>query len=265
MGEHDEEAVTTALGLRPAYLGVVASRTRFGQLRETLLGRGVSAEPLDRIRNPAGLDIGARLPEEVALSILAEIVQLARAQRRRAGGLARARGRRGAGPGVRDDGGGGHRAPPGGARRADLLLLQPALPREVPRRAGAVPHPVGSRALSPMAMEIAKTFVINAAPEAVWSFLIDLPRVARCLPGAAIGEQLDDKTSTGTMTIKVGPVSSSYQGKVVFERLDAATRTAELVATGQDVRGKGGADLRLTSSLRRRSPAERPRSPPCPW
>ena len=101
-----------------------------------------------------------------------------------------------------------------------------------------------------MALEIAKTFVVNAAPDAVWSFLIDLPRVARCLPGAAIGERLDERTSTGTMTIKVGPVSSTYRGKVVFERLDAAARTAELVASGQDVRGKGGADLRLTSSLK---------------
>ncbi|MGZ6134626.1 MAG: SRPBCC family protein [Myxococcaceae bacterium] len=101
-----------------------------------------------------------------------------------------------------------------------------------------------------MALEIAKTFVVNATPEAVWSFLVDLPRVARCLPGAAIGERLDEKTSSGTMTIKVGPVSSTYRGKVVFERLDAAARTAELVATGQDVRGKGGADLRLTSSVK---------------
>ncbi|HTS78999.1 MAG TPA: SRPBCC family protein [Myxococcaceae bacterium] len=101
-----------------------------------------------------------------------------------------------------------------------------------------------------MALEIAKTFVVNAAPEAVWSFLTDLPRVARCLPGAAIGEKVDDKTSTGTMTIKVGPVSSTYKGKVVFERLDPGARTAEIVASGQDVRGKGGADLRLTSSLK---------------
>jgi len=101
-----------------------------------------------------------------------------------------------------------------------------------------------------MAMEIAKTFVVNAAPEAVWSFLTDLPRVARCLPGAAIGEKIDEKTSTGTMTIKVGPVSSTYRGKVVFERLDPAGRTAELSASGQDVRGKGGADMRLTSSLK---------------
>jgi carbon monoxide dehydrogenase subunit G len=101
-----------------------------------------------------------------------------------------------------------------------------------------------------MALEIAKTFVVNAAPEKVWSFLIDLPRVARCLPGAAIGDKVDEKTSRGTMTIKVGPVSSTYRGKVVFERLDPAGRTAELSASGQDVRGKGGADLRLTSTVK---------------
>ena len=101
-----------------------------------------------------------------------------------------------------------------------------------------------------MALEIVKTFEVNAAPDAVWSFLTDLPRVARCLPGAAIGDKLDEKTSSGTMTIKVGPVSSTYRGKVVFERLDPTARTAEIVATGQDVRGKGGADLRLTSSLK---------------
>jgi xanthine dehydrogenase accessory factor len=76
MGENDEESVSAALGARPAYLGVVASRNRFGQVRETLLQRGVSLSMLERIKNPAGLDIGARLPEEVALSILAEIVQL---------------------------------------------------------------------------------------------------------------------------------------------------------------------------------------------
>jgi len=101
-----------------------------------------------------------------------------------------------------------------------------------------------------MALEISKTFVVQAPPDAVWSFLTDLPRVARCLPGAAIGEKVDEKTSTGTMTVKVGPVSSTYRGKVTFERLDPVAHTAEIVAAGQDVRGKGGADLRLTSSLK---------------
>jgi uncharacterized protein len=107
-----------------------------------------------------------------------------------------------------------------------------------------------------MAMEITKTFTINAAPAAVWAFLTDPQRVARCLPGAAIGEQLDDKTYSGTMTVKVGPVSSSYKGKVTFERLDASTRTAEIRASGQDVRGKGGADLNLTSTLREVAPGK---------
>ncbi|HKA88038.1 MAG TPA: XdhC/CoxI family protein, partial [Haliangiales bacterium] len=79
MGEDDEGSAAAAIDARPAYLGVVASRKRFAELRATLLGRGIPAEALDRIHNPAGLDIGARLPEEVALSILAEIVKLRRA------------------------------------------------------------------------------------------------------------------------------------------------------------------------------------------
>jgi len=82
MGENDEDSVAAALEARPDYLGVVASRRRFGELRAALLGRGVAPAALDVIRNPAGLDIGARLPEELALSILAEVVQLRRAAAR---------------------------------------------------------------------------------------------------------------------------------------------------------------------------------------
>jgi xanthine dehydrogenase accessory factor len=80
MGESDEESIEAALALRPEYLGVVASRRRFALVRETLEARGTPSEALDRIRNPAGLDVGAVLPEELALSILAEIVQLRRAR-----------------------------------------------------------------------------------------------------------------------------------------------------------------------------------------
>jgi xanthine dehydrogenase accessory factor len=81
MGECDEDAVAAALAMRPAYLGVVASRKRFAILRQTLLDRGVSSHALDAIRSPAGLDLGGRQPEEVALSILAEIVQSKHAAR----------------------------------------------------------------------------------------------------------------------------------------------------------------------------------------
>src|SRR5713226_6937880 len=107
-----------------------------------------------------------------------------------------------------------------------------------------------------MAFEIAKTFTIKAPPASVWEFLTDPERVAKCLPGAAITGKFDDKTWSGTMTVKVGPVQSSYKGKVVFEKLDAASRSAEIVAQGMDVRGKGGADLRLTSSVIEKAPGE---------
>ena len=79
LGQHDEEAILAALDLEPAYLGVVASRKRFAQIRETLVARGAPAPALDSIRNPAGIDIGARAPEELALSVLAEIVSVQRA------------------------------------------------------------------------------------------------------------------------------------------------------------------------------------------
>lgn len=100
-----------------------------------------------------------------------------------------------------------------------------------------------------MAMEISKTFVVNAPADAVWEFLTDPQRVARCLPGAAITNQVDEQTHAGTITVKVGPVGATYKGTMRFERLDAATRTAEIVAAGQDLRGKGGADMRMTSRL----------------
>jgi xanthine dehydrogenase accessory factor len=81
MGEGDEEAIRAALALQPDYLGVVASSKRFAQMRETLLAQGVSAEALDAIHCPAGVKIGARAPEEIALSILAEIVEQRRSEK----------------------------------------------------------------------------------------------------------------------------------------------------------------------------------------
>jgi xanthine dehydrogenase accessory factor len=80
MGEDDEAAVAAAVRLAPAYLGVVASPKRFEQMRETLVAMGVAAADLDRVHSPAGLDIGARTPEEIAVSILAQVVSLTRAR-----------------------------------------------------------------------------------------------------------------------------------------------------------------------------------------
>ena len=107
-----------------------------------------------------------------------------------------------------------------------------------------------------MALEIRKTFTIDAPKSAVWAFLTDPYRVARCLPGAAITEKVDDKNYTGTITIKVGPVTASYKGKVRFETLDPAAGTADIVASGQDVKGKGGADLKMQSVLKEIAPGK---------
>jgi len=107
-----------------------------------------------------------------------------------------------------------------------------------------------------MALKIEKSFVIRAPLATVWEFLTDPHRVVRCLPGAAITEQVDERTWAGTITVKVGPVAASYKGKMRFERLDAAAHEAEIAASGQDIRGKGGADMRMKSRLAERSPRE---------
>jgi xanthine dehydrogenase accessory factor len=76
-GQWDEEAVAAALALAPDYLSVVASRKRFASLQDFLREKLPEAM-LSRIKNPAGLDIGAVSAEEIALSILAEVVRVHR-------------------------------------------------------------------------------------------------------------------------------------------------------------------------------------------
>ncbi|HTN53397.1 MAG TPA: XdhC family protein [Anaeromyxobacter sp.] len=85
MGQRDDEALLAALALAPAYLGVIASRRRYGEMRDLVAGRAASPGALERVRNPAGLDLGAKFPEEIALSVLAEIVQLQRSAGKAAG------------------------------------------------------------------------------------------------------------------------------------------------------------------------------------
>jgi len=75
-GDADEDSVEAALATPARYVGLVASRTRGDVIRDVLQRRGVSADRLARLKYPAGLDIGARNDEEIALTILAEILQL---------------------------------------------------------------------------------------------------------------------------------------------------------------------------------------------
>jgi carbon monoxide dehydrogenase subunit G len=98
-------------------------------------------------------------------------------------------------------------------------------------------------------MQMQRRFAVRAPADAVWAFLTDPYRVAECLPGAAITERVDERTYRGTITVKVGPVATSYRGEVRFQRLDPGERVAEIAASGQDVRGRGGAELRLSSRV----------------
>jgi xanthine dehydrogenase accessory factor len=75
-GHYDEEAVEQAVAARPAYLGLVGSQRRGVALLGYLAERGVPRDRLDKIRVPAGLDLGRTAHEEIAVAILAELVQL---------------------------------------------------------------------------------------------------------------------------------------------------------------------------------------------
>lgn len=79
MGIDDEAALERALELKPRYLGMVGSRRRFAAIADYLRARGVADDVISRIRAPAGIDIRAETPQEIALSILAEVVATRRA------------------------------------------------------------------------------------------------------------------------------------------------------------------------------------------
>jgi carbon monoxide dehydrogenase subunit G len=107
-----------------------------------------------------------------------------------------------------------------------------------------------------VALQFEHAFVIKAPPDRVWAYLTDPRRVAPALPGASISEQVDERTWSGGITVKVGPVSAKYKGTVRFESLDPGARTAVIVARGQDTSGRGGADMRMTSRIAEKGAGE---------
>ena len=95
-GHDDEDVLARAVAARPAYLGLVGSRRRGATVLGYLADRGVPKEDLDRVRVPAGLDLGKTTHQEIAVAILAELVQL-----RASGALSRSRTAAAAKPGRR--------------------------------------------------------------------------------------------------------------------------------------------------------------------
>lgn len=79
MGDEDLDVLQKVLQSEPAYVGVIASRRRFEHVQQTLIACGVPRTALECVSAPAGLDIGASTPEEIALSVMAQIIQYRRA------------------------------------------------------------------------------------------------------------------------------------------------------------------------------------------
>ena len=101
-----------------------------------------------------------------------------------------------------------------------------------------------------MALKIEKTFTVQEPVEKVWEFLSDPRKVAACVPGAHITEQVDDKTYKGAISVKVGPSVTDYRGDVQIVRMDAENHEIEILGKGQDVRGRGSASMKMTGKLR---------------
>ena len=97
-------------------------------------------------------------------------------------------------------------------------------------------------------MKLQHDFTVAAPPAQAWDVLLDVERVAPCLPGAAL-ESGDGTEFAGTMTIKLGPVTSRYRGTVRIEEADAAAGRAVLRAQGRDARGAGTAAATITTRL----------------
>ena len=97
-------------------------------------------------------------------------------------------------------------------------------------------------------MKIQEGFTIDAPAPAVWAILSDPHQVAPLLPGAQMGDQIDDTTYSGGMVVKVGPLAATYTGTVSFE-LDEDDRSAQVRARGQGKAGMGTADMSMTSRV----------------
>src|SRR6266702_3621181 len=99
------------------------------------------------------------------------------------------------------------------------------------------------------AVKLEQSFDVTAPVDRVWQALIDVEQVAPCLPGAAVTGRNDDGTYNGTFTIKIGPTTAAYTGKLEMEQIDEGAHTATMQANGTDKRGQGGAKATIVSSL----------------
>ncbi|MYS40013.1 hypothetical protein GTY23_01855, partial [Streptomyces sp. SID5998] len=100
-------------------------------------------------------------------------------------------------------------------------------------------------------MELRHEFTVPVPVDDAWRALLDIERIAPCLPGATV-EDYDGKTVTGSVKVKLGPITVTYKGTAVFEEQDEAAHRMVLAANGRETRGQGTARATVTGVLEER-------------
>jgi carbon monoxide dehydrogenase subunit G len=97
-------------------------------------------------------------------------------------------------------------------------------------------------------VEFDNSFEVPLPPAQAWPVLMDIRRIAPCLPGAELTDVIDEKTFKGRIAVRLGPVALVFAGVVKFEEIDNVNHKARVAAQGSDAKGRGGADA--TSAFR---------------
>jgi len=96
---------------------------------------------------------------------------------------------------------------------------------------------------------IENEFTVVAPADLLWDYLLDVERIAPCMPGAELTETVDDRTWKGNLKAKFGPVTMVFAGTVVMVERDDEARRVVLKARGMEQKGKGAAEATVTSWL----------------
>jgi carbon monoxide dehydrogenase subunit G len=99
-----------------------------------------------------------------------------------------------------------------------------------------------------MSMDLDHSFTVPVAPDRAWDVLLDVERIAPCMPGATV-EEFDGEVVTGRIKVKVGPVSLTYRGTAKFTERDPGTRVVVVDASGKETRGAGTASAAIRATL----------------
>jgi len=98
-------------------------------------------------------------------------------------------------------------------------------------------------------VKLENEFTVPASIDQAWAVLLDVPRVAPCLPGATVEPGGEEGEYQGAMKIKIGPITASYKGTVKIQETDEAAHSVAMRAQAKDARGQGTASATITSTM----------------